>query len=385
MVMEMVMVRQATPAFYTPSDYKVDDAKKLGNFEWRKPFAEEYIETGFPKWKRLNLSQILLGKLKPYTGKFLSGNAQVLKTLDRAIEENLVKEFSNVEFRGAHPKFTLMSQAFFNAGFFSEIKGHGNVYAHYDLNANSTTIENSVVIIRSGSKAIVIREITGKGKLRVSATKFLVEKGSKLKFFNILIAPNTSLSVDSNLYIVKEGADVEVYDIILGSEKVASNHEFRLVEPEAKVKLTSAYFELAQERADLEYKLIHNAPKTFGRLKGNGVVGDEAYMVFRGNIDIPHESYGVDSEEEGYTLNLSPKARVDAIPSLNVRNNTVNARHAASIGKLDEQKLYYMMSRGLDKQMVMRLIIEGMFRPIIDAIPMKLVKRDVENGLFSRI
>lgn len=385
MVMEMVMVRHKIPTFYTPFDYKVDDAKKLGNFEWRKPFAEEYIETGFPKWKRLDLSRMSLGELKPYTGKFLNGNAQVLKTIDEAVKGNLVRRVSNVEFRGAHPKFTLMSQAFFNAGFFSEIKGQGNVYAHYDLDSNPTVIDNSVVIIKSGSEATVMKEITGSGNLRVSTTTFLIEEGAKLKFFNILIAPSTSLSVDSNLYIVKEGAEVEVYDIILGSEKVASNHEFKLVEPEAKVKLISAYFEVAQERADLEYKLIHAAPKTIGRLRGNGVVNNEAYVIFRGSIDIPHESYGVNSEEAGYTLNLSPRARVDAIPSLNVRNNTVNARHAASIGKLDENKLYYMMSRGLDKQMVVRLIIEGMFRPIIDAIPIKSVKRDVENGLLSRV
>ena len=385
MIMEMVMVKHVTPEFYTPSDYKVDDAKKLGNFKWRKPFAQEYIETGFPKWKRLKLSQISLEKLKPYEGTFLSGDTKILKTFDEAVEKNLIGEFSSVEFRGAHPKFTLMSQAFFNAGFFSEIKGHGNVFAHYDLDSNPTVIDNSIVVVRSGSEATITREVSGKGNLRVSTTKFIVEEGAKLKFFNVLIAPDTSLSVDSNSYIVKRGAKVEVYDIILGAERIASNHEFKLIEPEAKVKLTSAYFEIAQERADLEYKLIHNAPKTIGQLKGNGVVDDSAYVVFRGNIDIPHESYDVRSEEEGYTLNLSSKARVDAIPSLDVKNNMVNARHAASIGKLDEEKLYYMMSRGLDKRMAVRLIIEGMFRPIVDAIPVKSVKRDVEYGLSSRI
>ena len=385
MVMEMTLVEHVTPTFQTSFDYKLDDVKKFGNFEWRKLFAEKYVKIGFPKWKRLKLSQIPLGKLKPHAEAHLEGDASKLKTIDEALRENLVEEFSGIEFKGAHPKFTLMSQAFFNTGFFSEIKECGNVYVHYDLNSNSTMIDNSTVAVRKNSEAVVIREVTGKGDLRVSTTIFFVEKGAKLRFFNVLIAPRTSLSVDSNLYILKEGAELEVYDIVLGSEKMASDHECRLVGTGAKAKFTSLYFEIGQERADLKYDLIHNAPQTIGELNGKGVVSGKSYVVFRGNIDIPRESYGVSSQESGYTLNLSPMARVDTIPSLNVKDNRVNAQHAASVGKIDEDKLYYMMSRGLDEKTALKLVVEGMFKPVVDAIPSESVKRDVENGLLSRI
>jgi len=63
----------------------------------------------------------------------------------------------------------------------------------------------------------------------------------------------------------------------------------------------------------------------------------------------------------------------------------VNAQHAASVGKIDEDKLYYMMSRGLDEKTALKLVVEGMFKPVVDAIPSESVKRDVENGLLSRI
>ncbi len=382
--MEMTMVKHVIPTFYTPFDYTVEEAKALGNFEWRKFFAKEYMKIGFPKWKRLGLSKIPFGELKPYEKKFLSGNAGTIKKMSDAIKD-VSGILASAEFEGAHRKFTLMSRAFFNTGFFCEVEKHGDVYANYEIDENSALIDESMVIVKSKSEATVIRKVAGNGNLRVSTTKFLVEKGAKLRFFNILIAPDISLSVDSNLYVVREGAEVEVHDILLGGEKVVSNHEFQLVEPGAKAKLTSSYFESVRERADLEYKLVHAAPETVGQLKGNGVVSDESYVIFRGNIDIPQESHGVTSEEFSYTLNLSPNARVDAIPTLNVRNKNVNASHAVTIGNLDENKTYYLMSRGLDEQTVKRIVTEGMFKPIIKEIPIKSVERDVKNGLFSRL
>ncbi len=379
-----MMIKQVVPTFHVPMDYEINDAKRLGNFRWREPFVKEYMELGFPKWKRLGLLKVSLEKLNPYVGNFLSGNSQILKTTDEAVKEGLLKKI-NENFSGAHLKFTLMAQAFFNAGFFSVTNGHGEMFIRYDLDKNPTTIDNSMVVVKAGSETTIVRETTGNGNLRVAMTNFSIEKGAKLKFFNVLIAPHTSLSVDSNLYTVKEGGEVEVYDVILGGEKVVSHHEFRLVESSATAKLASAYFEKDSERADLEYKLVHDAPRTNGWLNGKGVIDGESYVVFRGNICIPRGAYSVNSEEVGYTLNLSSRAQVDAIPALSVRNNAVNARHAISIGRLDENKLYYMMSRGMDKQTAIKLVTRGMFEPIVDEIPVESVKRDVENGLLSRV
>ena len=379
------MVKPETRVFNIHKDYGLDEAKKLGLFEWRKPFVKRYVEEGFPRWKRLKLSQISLNDLKKYTGKYLDGNAKIVESFSEAIQKGHVEKFPKMGYNGAHKKFTLMSYAFFNAGFFIESSGESKIYAHYMLDSNPVIIENSLVIVKSGSELTIVREIDGTGKLRVSTTNFVVEEGSKLNFFNVLIAPKTPISVDSNVYVVGNNAQVETYDVILGGDKSAVNHEIRLEGANAKASLFSFYFITGQERADLECKLIHKAPKTTGYLEGNGVIKENSYVVFRGNIWIPSDAYGVESREKSHSVNLSPTARVDAIPSLSVRNNMVTAEHGASMGSLDEKKLYYMMSRGMDKRTAVRLILEGVFEPLMNAIPMKSVKRSVKNGLFSRI
>ena len=382
--MNMTSVEYVTPTFYTPFDYTLKDALNLGNVEWRRPFIEKYMDTGFPKWKRLNLSEFFVKPLKPYKGEPFSGSVLYKKSV-KSFNDDTFNDMMNRDFNGSHLKFTLMSKAFFNTGFFVEISGEGEFLAKYDLNENPTTVENSLVVVKKGAKATIVREVKGNGKLNVGTTLFLIEKGAKLEFFNILMAPSTPLMVDSNLYILKENADVEVYDIILGGEKVASHHRFELTERGAKSRLTSAYFENGKERADLQYELIHEAPKTYGKIIGNGVINDESYMVFRGLTNIKREAFDANAEESGYTLVLSPNARADAIPSLRVRNHSVSAKHSASTGSLDDDKLYYMMSRGLSKRMAMQLIVEGMFNPIIDIIPVDDVKRDVKDELSSKI
>lgn len=382
--MNMTRVKYKESTFYTPFDYTLKDALDLGKVEWRRSFVEEYVDTGFPKWKRLKLSEFAAKPLKVYEGQPYSGNIAYKKSVE-SLNDDLFNHMVKRDFHGAHLKFTLMSKAFFNTGFFVEISGEGEFLAKYDLNENPNTVEISVIVVKKGAKATIVREVKGAGNFNVGTTLFLIEKGAKLDFFNILIAPTTPIIVNSNLYMVKGNADVEVHDVILGGERVASNHRFELTEEGAKSRLTSVYFESGKERADLQYELIHKAPRTEGKIFGNGVVSDESYMVFRGLTDIRKEAFGANAEENGYTLSLSPNARADAIPSLRVRNHSVNAKHAASTGSLDDDKLHYMMSRGLSRKMVLRLIVEGMFNPTTDSIPIDSVKRDVENELSSKI
>ena len=382
--MNMTRVEYVTPTFYTPFDYTMKDTMRLGNGEWRRPFVEEYMDTGFPKWKRLGLSEFSPKPLVPYKGKAFFSNTAYKKS-EKSLNDGIFNSMMKRNFDGAHLKFTLMSRAFFNTGFFVEVNGREEFFARYDLNENPTIMENSVVVVNKGAKATFVREVKGTGNFKIGTTLFLIEEGAKLEFFNVLITPNTSLVVDSNLYVVKEGANVKVYDVVLGGEKVASDHKFELIEKGARSELTSVYFESGKERADLQYELIHKAPETFGRITGNGVVSDESYVVFRGLTDIRHEAFNANAEESSYTLSLSPKARADAIPSLWVRNNSINAKHSASTGSLNDDKLYYMMSRGLSRKLAMQLVVKGMFSPVIDNIPFSNVKRDVEDGLSSKI
>ncbi len=376
-------VEPIVKTFESLQDYTMQDLPDESEF--RAQQALKYSQEKFPVWKRLGFSEFVKEKIEKYNGDFLDGKSKILENSEKALDEKIFRDLLGRYFYGVHPKFTLLSSAFFNTGFSSLVSGHGDIHVRYDLNKNPVVIENSVAIIENGSEATMIRKISGSGRLSNSTLKFVLRQGARLKLFNVFIASKTSLFVDSNLYLLAEGADLEIYDVIFGAQKMAIDRTIDLEGINSKAKIRSVYFGRGKERVDLRYSLNHLASKTYGRTEGNGILADEAYSVFRGNIDIKKDAYEADSEEKNAILNLSPNSRADSIPSLFVDNSTVTARHGSSVENIDEDKLYYLMSRGLDERSAIKLIVEGIFRPVIDEIPDENLKKEIENALSVRI
>lgn len=371
--------------FNVVDDYTIDDLDYN-----RKKFAEdtvrEYSKKDFPKWKRIGLTDFKKLPIEKYKGKFMEGNSS-FRLSEEAVKDERLRSFLLGRFDGADPKFTLMALSFFNTGFFSNVKDDSKVKARYDLNENKVVVENSGILLENGSSAVIIRENIGTGRFFNSSSRFLLKSGSKLKIFNIFITPKTDLAVESNLYDLEDNAVVEIYDIIFGGQKTVLDQNVNLRGKGSKATLKSVYFGRGKERLDLKYSLNHFERDTYGRIESKGILADEAYSVFRGNIDIKKEAFEANSEEKSSVLNLSPKARADSIPSLFVDNSSVTAKHGASVGNIDEDKLYYLMSRGLDERSAVKLIVTGIFGPFLDDIPSENseLKGEIEDAISIRI
>ena len=116
-----------------------------------------------------------------------------------------------------------------------------------------------------------------------------------------------------------------------------------------------------------------------------GVLKDRAKKVFKGNIDFKkgcHKSKGSQMEE---VLLLNSEVKTDSVPILLCGEEDVDGAHAASIGKIDEDELFYLMSRGFDYSEAQKLIIEARFNPIFDKIPEENLRRLLSEELNRRI
>jgi Fe-S cluster assembly protein SufD len=382
-----VRVEPETKTFESFEDYTMEDLKFLDDYENRKENFLKYTVLDFPKWKRLEFSEFKKVPIEKYDGEFFDGDASVLVKSVEGLKDRRFADLLSKEFNGIHPKFTLMASTFFNTGFSALISKSGKIKATYDLDKNNVIIENSAVKLEANTDATIIRSIHGHGTMSVSASKFILEPGSKLKIFNVMIAPKTPLSTSSTVYFLDDDSELEVYDVIFGGQKTAIDQTVNLNGRGAKATLKAVYLSRGKERIDLRYALNHFAPGTYGRIFANGVLMDEAYSVFRGNIEIKKEASNSDSEEKSFVLNLSKKSRADSIPGLFVDNSTVTAKHGASVGNIDEDKLYYLMSRGLDERSAIKLIVSGFFNPFIEKISQDNVelKGEIEDALSIRI
>lgn len=132
-------------------------------------------------------------------------------------------------------------------------------------------------------------------------------------------------------------------------------------------------------------KVIHHGKGSEGFILKHGVVKDEATTIFNGIGKIEHGASKSNADQESRLLMLSRNARGDANPILLIDEDDVMAGHAASVGKVDEQQLYYLMSRGIPKEEAERLIIFGFLAPVVNQLPVEGVKKQLTSVIERKV
>lgn len=112
---------------------------------------------------------------------------------------------------------------------------------------------------------------------------------------------------------------------------------------------------------------------------------DSASSIFNGIGYIKHGGTKADAQQESRVLMLSEKARGDANPILLIDEDDVTAGHAASVGRVDPMQLFYLMSRGISKQEAERLVIHGFLAPVVNALPIEAVKKQLTEVIESKV
>ncbi|BDR58281.1 SufB/SufD family protein [Xylocopilactobacillus apicola] len=125
------------------------------------------------------------------------------------------------------------------------------------------------------------------------------------------------------------------------------------------------------QTAAINSRVTNFGLRTRGNILQHGVILDQAKLVFNGIGQIVKGARGADSQQENRVLMLSKKARGDANPILLIDENDVTAGHAASVGRIDEEQLYYLESRGLNSDIAKRLIIKGFLESVITVVESK--------------
>jgi Fe-S cluster assembly protein SufD len=92
-----------------------------------------------------------------------------------------------------------------------------------------------------------------------------------------------------------------------------------------------------------------------------------------------------DAYQANRNLILSPHARADSIPGLEIMANDLRCTHGATVGQINEEELFYLMSRGLSRTVATRLIVEGFFAPVLDRIPVADVRRQADHIIHRKL
>ena len=175
---------------------------------------------------------------------------------------------------------------------------------------------------------------------------------------------------DVSTRFVQVGRDAYCYWLpaLLGGHLVRPHFELAVSEPGGDMAFRGVFFAEEQEHLDAFAVDLHETGPSGGDVHWRGAASGSARASFEGLIKIDPGAQQTHTYLQIHTMMLSPKARVDAIPSVLVSSDDVSASHGGTVGELDESAIFYMQSRGLDRAAAVRIIVEGFFEPLISEL-----------------
>lgn len=211
------------------------------------------------------------------------------------------------------------------------------------------------------------------------------EENSNVKIFLSQRFSLDILSIQSVYYKVKKNANVEFIQVDLGSKENYLSYIGELVEKEANVSINSIYFGKNNQKLDFNYVANQIGQATNYDLSIKGALADRAQKTCRATIDFKRGSSTSKGSEQEYVTLLSDDIRNVAVPILLCTEDDVEGLHAASAGKIDEDILFYIMSRGFSETEAKRLILESKFAETIDLIGNEEIRKRVYTTLSKKL
>lgn len=207
-----------------------------------------------------------------------------------------------------------------------------------------------------------------KGGYRSALVRIHVKKKAVARLYFVNMDESEVANYLSLGAIVEEGAKLDCYIFHMGDGDETSNVKCYLKGENALGNIQSIYLGKGGQSYDLVYDMIHEGIDTTSNLVVDGALMDNAYKVFKSRIDFLEGSKHSRGNEEEFAILLDSTARSLSVPALLSHEDDVEGNHAASAGRIDQDMLFYFLTRGFDEKTAERMIVDAKFAPVIDAV-----------------
>jgi Fe-S cluster assembly protein SufD len=171
--------------------------------------------------------------------------------------------------------------------------------------------------------------------------------------------------------------------VLYGSKSLTSHIEISLNGRGAKAYIIGCFVGRAAHTISLTTHQVHTSPETLSDLHIKSVLYDQSKLLYHGSIRIEKDAQMSNAYQRNDNLLLTQGAHVETQPSLEILANDVRCTHGATIGKIDEEQLFYLESRGLAKTQAEELIITGFFESLLTKIDDAKIRADIKKLLIT--
>lgn len=240
---------------------------------------------------------------------------------------------------------------------------------------------------RGGSATVLQTACSEEGAQGFTAelTKIYAEQGATVRLVQVQKLNEQCRAWNAVAIYAEEGAKVEVVRATLGGSVAACGAKAYLVGKESSFALTAVYFADGTQRFDFNDVAEHRGAFTESEMHTAGVLAGKGAKILRGTIDFKRgcpRSVGHESEN---VLMLGKQVRNRTVPLILCGEEKVEGQHAATIGRLDEEQMYYLCSRGLTVTQARKLLVEGRFAPVIDRVPDAELREELTAQIERRL
>jgi len=260
----------------------------------------------------------------------------------------------------------------------------------YRLPAGGVAIfPRTLVVAEPNSRVTVVEEFQSDDLdsygLVVPVAELFANEGSEIRFISLQTLGKNAYHLGAQEAVV--GKDARIWWLSGAVGATVQHVEMRTRLEGNGSSLEWRGFSFANDSQQIYWgpKVNHIGRDTEGAIEWKSAVADSAYVVFDGMIDIEKGAQGTNSDLRDAALHLSEKARSDSIPGLEIDANEVKAGHGSTSGQIDDDQLFYLMTRGLTRAEATRMLVLGFFASIAEQIPVDDVQQRALELIEAKI
>ncbi len=294
-------------------------------------------------------------------------------------------------------KFAALNSAVWSGGSFVYIPKGVEVdmplNAYFRINAESMgQFERTLIIAEEGSKVHYIEGCTAPvystESLHCAVVEVIAKKGATIRYTTLQNWSNDVYNLVTKRAYAYEQAVVEWVDANIGSKLTMKYPSVYLLGKGAKADLLSVAFAGKGQHQDTGAKAVHIASDTTSRIISKSVSKDDGRTSYRGLLYVAKGARNVKSTVRCDALLIDDHSRTDTYPYIEVNEDDATITHEASVGKIGEDQVFYLMSRGFDEQEALNLVVSGFLEVFTKELPMeyavefnRLIKLEMEGAV----
>jgi Fe-S cluster assembly protein SufB len=265
--------------------------------------------------------------------------------------------------------------------------------AYFRLNAEGTgQFERTLIIVDEGAQVHYVEGCTAPSYSRDSVhsgvIEIIVKKGARCRYTTIQNWSTNVYNLVTQRAVVHAGAMMEWVDANLGSKLTMKYPSCYLMGEGARGEILSMAFAGPGQHQDTGGKVIHSAPHTSSKITSKSISRSNGRTSYRGLVKIYKGAHHARSNVVCDALLIGDQSRSDTYPTIEIDEDEVNIGHEASVSKVGEEQLFYLMSRGLSQEQATSMVVGGFIEPLVKELPVeyavemnRLVQLQIEGSI----